>query len=133
MKPADIELPSNRKFGLFFTVIFLLITIYIYYYFDLILLAYLLVFLSFSSFMCALLKPNLLLPFNKLWMQLGLILGMLISPIIIAFIFFVIFSPYGLIMRLFGRDQLRLKEMKDKSNWISRLKTTSKTNFNQQF
>ncbi|MDC1066768.1 SxtJ family membrane protein [Alphaproteobacteria bacterium] len=133
MKPVDIELPSNRKFGLFFTLVFLLMTLYIYFYSEVILLVYLLVSLSFSCFICALLKPDLLLPFNKLWMKFGLFLGMLISPIIMAFIFFIIFSPYGLMMRLLGRDQLRLKKNKDKSNWISRLTTTSKFNFKQQF
>ena len=133
MKPTVLKLPSNRKFGLFFSIIFLLMAIYSYFNLNLTLLFYLLVAFFLSFFMCSLFKPDWLFPLNKLWMQLGLILGFLINPIILAFIFFIIFSPYGLLLRLFGRDQLRLRKINDKTNWKLRPKTTLKIDFKEQF
>ena len=44
-------------------------------------------------------KSELLLPLNKLWMRLGLLLGMIISPIVLGVIFFGLFTPIALCMR----------------------------------
>jgi hypothetical protein len=66
-------------------------------------------------------------------MRFGLLLGMIIGPIVLGIIFFGLFTPYGVVMRILGRDELRLKLVKTKSNWILRSTTSSQTNFKQQF
>ena len=59
-------------------------------------------------------NADALLPLNKLWMKFGILLGMIISPIIMGIIFFVIFTPIAILMRLSGRDELRLRFKKKK-------------------
>ena len=66
-------------------------------------------------------------------MSFGLLLGKIISPIVLGVIFFGLITPYGLVLRLVGRDELKLKLIKKKSHWINRSKEFEKTNFKQQF
>ena len=53
-------------------------------------------------------------------MIFGLLLGKLISPIVMGIIFFGLFTPTSLIMKMLKRDELRLKFEKKKTYWISR-------------
>ena len=68
-------------------------------------------------------------------MQLGLLLGMIINPIVLGIIFFGLFTPMSLLMKLFKRDELRLKLITDrKSHWKVRDKGDAQTNiFKNQF
>ena len=50
-------------------------------------------------------------------MYIGLFLGMIISPLVLAIIFYVIFSPIGIITRIFGRDELGIKNKPRKTFW----------------
>ena len=132
MKYYNIKLPSNKKFGYFFTVVFLISTIY-FLYSELKIATYIMAVIASLFFVITLINANLLLPLNKLWMKFGLLLGKVISPIILGIIFLGLFTPYGIVMRIFGRDELRLKQIKKKSYWINRSKTMDKYNFKQQF
>ena len=69
----------------------------------------------FVAFLCsttfllvALFKPNWLFGINKAWMALGFVLSLVMSPIVMGIIFFGVFTPTSIIMRLFGRDELRV-------------------------
>ena len=64
-------------------------------------------------FLITIINSNLLLPFNKTWMRFGFLLGKIISPIVLGIMFFCLFTPYGLVMKLFGRDILLLKKQKN--------------------
>ena len=132
MKFSNIKLPSNKKFGYFFSGIFLVISIYLFYL-NIQISSYVFLALSILFLTIAFFNADYLHPLNKLWMQFGLLLGMVISPIILGIIFFGIFTPYGLIMRITGRDELRLKSKNDKSYWILKSKTLPQTDFKQQF
>ena len=68
-----------------------------------------------------------------MWMYLGFILGKIISPIVLGMIFFGLFTPYGIAMRMMGRDELCLKKTKKQSHWIHRSDNSLKTNFKRQF
>ena len=57
----------------------------------------------------ALLLPSILKPIYHVWMRLGAILGWVNTRIILAIGFFLVFSPMGLVMRVFGRDALLRK------------------------
>ena len=107
MKLSDIELPSNSKFGFFFTFVFSAVAFYFFTSANLAW-AYLFFTTALLLLLITLVNDKLLLPLNKLWMRFGLLLGMIISPIVLGVIFFGLITPYGLIMRLFGRDELRL-------------------------
>jgi|TARA_B100001939_G_C16852986_1_gene578316 hypothetical protein len=65
-------------------------------------------FISTSSLLLVitLLKENLLLALNKLWIRIGFLIGMIVKPIILGIIFFGLVTPYGVVMRMFGCDEL---------------------------
>ena len=66
-------------------------------------------------------EPILLKPFNILWIKFGELLGRVVSPIVMLFIFFVVVTPLSLLAKLFGQDMLSLKLKKEqKSYWIKR-------------
>jgi hypothetical protein len=71
--------------------------------------------------LAAILAPNVLAPLTAAWMKLGQLLGKVISPIVLGFIFFVIITPVAVAMRLAGRDALNLKSCTGKSHWIERI------------
>ena len=100
----DIKISSNRSFGIVFFVVFLIL---------------------------GLINSNFLAPLNKLWFKFGIFLGKIISPIIMGIIFFLVVTPIGFIMRLFGKDELNLKYSNKKSYWIE--KTGPKSKMKNQF
>ena len=128
----DIQLPSNKRFGFFFTIVFLLTSVYFYIEFYKIAF-YCFCFLTIVFFFITIFKAEILRPLNRLWMSLGLILGVIISPIIMGMIFFIIFTPVGILMRLFGRDELGLKLKKKSSYWIKREDSNQSNSFKYQF
>lgn len=132
MKFSDIELPSNKKFGFFFTFVFAILAFY-FLFIDSILWAQALAILAVLFLLITVIIPQVLLPLNKLWMRLGLLLGMIVSPIVLGIIFFGLVTPYGLVMRMFGRDELRLKFTKKSSHWISRSESIKSDSFKNQF
>ena len=124
MNFQDIKLPSNKKFGFFMSFIFGLASIYLFYrmwFFE----AYIFTLLAFIFFIVALIRPKYLLFLNKLWMGLGFILGLVIQPIILGLIFFGIFTPIAFLMRVFGRDELRLKLNDTSTFWKNRVEDFS--------
>lgn len=68
----------------------------------------------------SILSPQILGPLNKVWFYLGQFLGKIVSPIVLGIIFFGILTPVGLVTRLFGRDELRLKRSKKDTYWVDR-------------
>jgi hypothetical protein len=63
---------------------------------------------SFLFLLLAFTTPRVLRPLNKLWMQLGRLLGRVTTPIVTALLFFLIFTPAGFVSRMLGKDPLRL-------------------------
>jgi hypothetical protein len=69
----------------------------------------------------ALVHPAVLHPLNLVWLKFGLLLHRVVNPIVMALLFFGTVWPTGLVMRLMGRDLLRLKrEPNAASYWIVR-------------
>jgi len=67
------------------------------------------------------LRPPSLRPLNLVWMKLGLLLHRIVNPIVMGLLFYGTILPTGLVMRLRGRDLLRLKrEPASDSYWIAR-------------
>ena len=128
----NFELPSNRKFGYFFTFIFLIASIY-FYLKEIIVVFYTSGFFCLVFFLISTLKADILRPLNKLWMNLGFILGMIVSPIVMGVIFFFIFTPIGFLMRLFGRDELLIQLKKKPTYWIKRNQDIHSNSFINQF
>lgn len=67
------------------------------------------VILAGSFFGCAMFRPTVLGSLNQQWQRLGRWLQKLISPVVMALLYFSTVVPVGLIMQLLKRDILRLK------------------------
>ena len=124
MKFSELKLPSNKKFGFFFTFVFLFAASY-FFLSESIITAYIFFSLAVSFLLITFINANALLFLNKLWMGLGFILGLVIQPIILGLIFFGIFTPIAFVMRVFGRDELRLKLNDTSTFWKNRVEDFS--------
>jgi hypothetical protein len=132
VKFSEIELPSNRKFGFFFTFAFAAAAAY-FFHAESITWAYVFVTAALIFLLITLIKSDVLLPLNKLWMRFGLLLGMIVSPIVLGIIFFGLFTPIAILMRLSGRDELRLRFSHKVSHWITRSEPIKSESFKNQF
>jgi hypothetical protein len=66
-------------------------------------------------------RAQWLTPLNRAWMKLGELLGHVVGPIVLGAIFFAIFTPVGLVMRLAGRDAMKRRwEPGSASYWVKR-------------
>ena len=132
MKLSEVELPSNRKFGFFFTLVFAIAAAY---FFEAVKMtwAYAFIAAALVFLIVTLVKSDALLPLNKLWMRFGLLLGIIVNPIVFGIIFFGLFTPVATLMRLSGRDELRLKFTQKRSHWITRSEPIKSESFENQF
>lgn len=110
---------SEKSFGILFFVVFAIIGLYPLLSFNFVrvwALAIALIFLFLG-----LTKPSVLKPLNTGWIKLGEILGKIIAPIVMLLVFFIVITPIGIMLRLFGKDILGLKfSEKVKTYWITR-------------
>jgi hypothetical protein len=69
----------------------------------------------------ALLRPAMLHPLNLIWLKFGLLLHRIVNPVVMALLFYCTVLPTGIVMRMLGKDLLRLKrEPNADSYWIVR-------------
>jgi hypothetical protein len=69
----------------------------------------------------AFLRPAVLHPLNLVWLKFGLLLHRMVNPVVMALLFYSTVVPTGLVMRMMGKDPLRLKRQPDAdSYWIVR-------------
>ena len=119
------KISSNRSFGIVFFIVFVLIAIYPLINQGEVRIWSLII--SSLFLLLGLLNSKILTPLNKLWFRFGLFLGKIISPIIMGVIFFLVVTPIGLLMRLFGKDVINLKLNKKKNSyWIEKVGPKSK-------
>jgi hypothetical protein len=57
----------------------------------------------------ALIRPGVLSAPNRVWQRFGNLLHKIISPVVLAFVFFVVVTPVGFLRRLASGDQLGLR------------------------
>lgn len=116
-RQSALKLGKDKNFGFVFSFVFF--TLFAVHYFregqiKSIPLALSILFLAVS-----LALPQLLRPLNKLWAQFGLLMQKIISPLILAFLYFFIFTPIGLVLRVLKKDVLNLRQSADeKTYWI---------------
>jgi len=111
---------TDRGFGIVFAVVFSLIALFQLYVGRLdwaiglgVVAA---VFLAL-----ALVAPAILRPLNRIWLRFGALIHKITNPLIMGLIFFVVFAPMGMIMRVFGFNPLRQGFERDReSYWIDR-------------
>ena len=123
MKKDSVKTPSNRSFGFLFFIVFLAISLWpLKSQEDLRLWA---LILSLIFLILGILNSKILTPLNKLWIKFGIFLGNIVSPVVLGIVFFIVVTPTGLIMRLLGKDLLRINKNESISTyWIDREKKT---------
>jgi len=116
---VSTEQSSEKSFGVVFSIVFLIVALYPLITSEGLRIWALVVSIIF--FLLAFLAPKILVLPNKLWFKFGLLIGSIVAPIVMAFVYFVTVLPTGLIMRLLGKDLLKQKLDKNaKSYWIER-------------
>jgi len=111
---------NNKSFGILFFIVFFLIAIWPILSNETIRIWALVISVVF--FILGIINSKILTPLKKGWIKLGEILGRIVAPIVMGFIYFIIITPIGIFMRLIGKDLLNTKFNKNKSYWIKRAK-----------
>ena len=124
-----IKLPSNRNFGVVFSIVFLIIAIWPILNQNEIRIWSIIISLIFL--ILGLINSKFLSPLNKAWFKFGLILGSIIAPIVMGIVYFLVVTPTGLIMKALGKDILGLKKNKNNTYWLE--KDNSNNNLKNQF
>ena len=116
---AATESSSDRSFGLVFAGFLIILGAYNWWHQGRWWPAPIAIAAAFLAI--ALLRPNVLAPLNRMWTKLGLLMTMVVSPILLGLLFLVVVTPVGLLMRLSGKDPLRLRDRSGAgSYWIVR-------------
>jgi hypothetical protein len=117
-REQDAQLGSNRAFGLTIGAVLGLIAV-----FSFIFGTHGWWWLGAAAVfaLSGLLVPAALAPLNRLWFRFGLLLHHIISPVVLALMFYAVMTPIGLLMRLFGKRPLHLRfDRNAGSYWIRR-------------
>ena len=114
-----VERGSDRAFGLVFTVVFAAFGLWPWLDgrpprgWSLVVAGVLLA--------AAFVRPGWLAPFNQVWFRFGLLLHRIVSPIVLAVVYYAVVTPTGLVMRALGKDPLRLRlDPNAESYWLRR-------------
>lgn len=115
---------SNRKFGLFFSLVLTLLALFSAFK-SLIALAAALQFVALILVFVSFKADARLRILNLGWVKFGLFLGKITNPLILTFIFFFIVVPYATIGRVLRRDALQLRAANQRdSYWTIRDRET---------
>lgn len=130
-RDKHIEMGSERGFGLVFAAVFAIVALW-----PLIRgnearlwalsVAALFVIAAFAA-------PALLKWPNRLWFKLGLLLGRVVAPVVMAIIFVVTVIPTGLVMRLLGKDLLYLRRRPDAASYWHTVDPAARSPMKNQF
>lgn len=125
----QFKLPSNRNFGLVFFVIFLLISFYPLLFNQSINITFLIISIAFL--LLGMINSKILTPLNKLWMKFGYLMGKIVSPLIMFFLFYLVVTPIAIFLRLIGKDVLKKNKSNLKTYWNKKeeIKSTMKDQF----
>lgn len=99
----DVQIGSDRSFGFVFTVVSLVAA---YLAWPIVWGTVLLGCVAALFLLVALVRPLLLHPLNIVWMRFGHLLQRVVQPLVLALFFFVIFTPYALTRKVFGRGPI---------------------------
>ena len=113
----NIKRKDNITFGILFFILFLIIGLYPLKSEGLIRIWS--VVLSLVFLIITIIRPNLFTFINKLWIQFGILLGKIISPIVMSLVFFFVVTPIGIFVKILKKDVMGLK-IGESSYWITR-------------
>ena len=112
-----INKENNITFGILFFIFFLIIGL-----FPLVSVGVIRIWsvvLSLIFLIITIIRPNLFTFLNRSWIQFGIFLGKVISPIVMGLVFFFVVTPIGVLVRILKKDVMGLKRGAS-SYWINR-------------
>ena len=133
---ADIKMGSDRGFGLVFSAVFLIVAIWpLIFGNPLSITRFVFLFGAICFGLISLIHPKTLHPLNVLWFKFGILLGKIITPIVMMLLFITTFTPVALIMRAFGKDNMKLRiDKSEHSYWTPRIESeTHQSSMKNQF
>ena len=101
------QIASNRSFGLVFFIVLMIISLWAFRG-DLNDIKIIPFILSIFFLILGLLNSKFLTPLNYYWIKFGELLGKIISPVVMGFVYFLVVTPIAIIIRLFGKDLLSI-------------------------
>lgn len=114
------SLPSNRSFGALFVVVFA-VCAGVTSWRENEGAAYAFIGAAVLVGLVTLVHAQWLEPFNRAWMWLAYLLNRIVSPIVLGVMYYGVITPFGLVMRLAGRDPMRRHfDREAASYWIPR-------------
>lgn len=133
MEKLKLDRRNLRKFGITMGVAFLAIGIFVLSKHKHT--PFVVISISAGFFITAFIAPLFLKPVYILWMRIALILSWVNTRLILFIIFYFIFTPIGLILKLFNMDLLNRKIDKDiQSYWVKKEKKDfMATHYERQF
>jgi len=114
----NIKIGSNRSFGIVFFVVFFLIGLWPLLNGNEVRIWA--VSISLVFLILGILNSKILSPLNKIWYKFGIFLGNFIAPIVMGFIYFLVVTPTGILVRVFKKDLLNLKKSRERTYWIEK-------------
>ena len=133
MEELKLDRISLKKFGLTMGVAFSVITALVFY-------KHRISPLPFGSlaaifFFLGLFLPAVLKPIYIVWMKLAFVLGWVNTRLILILLFYLVFFPVSVLLRLFGKDPLELRIEKNKTTYWKKkeLSPSGKEHFKRQF
>lgn len=107
LSEEGVKQSSNRTFGVVFAIFFALVAVLPlvrHHAVRIWALPLVAVFL-----LAAVAAPKLLTPLNRAWTALGALLHAVVNPLVLGILFYVVFTPFGWVLRRMGKDFLRLR------------------------
>ena len=134
MKFSEIKLPSNKKFGYFFSFVFLILFLLNFLYYSNYKIAIISIVLSIAILIITFIIPKILHPLNISWMYLGYLISLIVSPIILGIIFYLLITPIAMFLKIIKRDELGINNTSIESSWKKRQEIKySEEYFHNQF
>ncbi len=135
----DLELRPEkhqlRSFGLFWLPGFcLLVALFAWLQYDQDRLALVLATVSLVSILVSLIQPRILQPLFVVLMVVTFPVGIVVSHLLIAAVYYLVITPIGLLLRLRGRDAMKRRfPGGEESYWVERETVEDQRRYFRQF
>lgn len=132
-KVTENNLPSNKGFGITFSILFFIIFLFKIYFSQSFKESIAFLIISSIFFISSYAKPNSLYLLNKLWNKFGYFLSRIFNPIFLFFCYCIIIVPTSFFMKLFfSYDSMNLRKIR-KSLWVERKEESNTNDLKDQF
>ena len=120
---SNIKAGSIKSFGIVFFLFFVIIALYPLLNENSIRVWSLIV--GFIFLFLGMLNSPLLKPLNLIWFKFGLFLGKFIAPIVMGIVYFMVFFPTFLLLKIFKRNYLNIKYERNRNSYWLNIKNKS--------